>query len=169
MKMAKILKLCPNCYSKLTEEDFEKDAYVKYEGDFRYVESDCNECPKCGSELIPCSLTEPERLIIAQVSDYSRDVFDAMRKLKTEDPIEFTLKIGQFKQLYEETKKANKPVQQQNTQNIAPTKNLPKCPRCGSTAITAGQRGYSLMWGFIGSSNTVNRCSNCGHKWKPGK
>ena len=44
---------------------------------------------------------------------------------------------------------------------------LPKCPRCGSTSITAGQRGYSLLWGFIGSGNTVNRCSNCGHKWKP--
>jgi len=43
----------------------------------------------------------------------------------------------------------------------------PKCPRCGSTAITAGQRGYSLLWGFLGSGNAVNRCSNCGNKWKP--
>ena len=48
-----------------------------------------------------------------------------------------------------------------------PQPKLPKCPRCGSTSITAGQRGYSLLWGFIGSGNTVNRCSNCGHKWKP--
>lgn len=42
-----------------------------------------------------------------------------------------------------------------------------KCPKCGSTAITAGQRGYSFLTGFIGSSKTVNRCANCGHKWKP--
>lgn len=45
--------------------------------------------------------------------------------------------------------------------------NTPRCPKCGSTAITAGQRGYSLLTGFIGSGNTVNRCANCGHKWKP--
>lgn len=45
--------------------------------------------------------------------------------------------------------------------------NVPKCPKCGSTAITAGQRGYSFLTGFIGSSKTVNRCANCGHKWKP--
>lgn len=45
--------------------------------------------------------------------------------------------------------------------------NQPKCPKCGSTAITAGQRGYSLLTGFIGSSKTMNRCANCGYKWKP--
>ena len=45
--------------------------------------------------------------------------------------------------------------------------NVPKCPTCGSTAITAGQRGYSFLTGFIGSSKTVNRCANCGYKWKP--
>lgn len=45
--------------------------------------------------------------------------------------------------------------------------NQVKCPKCGSTSITAGQRGYSLLTGFIGSGKTVNRCANCGHKWKP--
>lgn len=33
--------------------------------------------------------------------------------------------------------------------------------------ITAGQRGYSLLTGFLGSNKTVNRCANCGHTWKP--
>lgn len=45
--------------------------------------------------------------------------------------------------------------------------NKVKCPKCGSTSITAGQRGYSLLTGFVGSGKTVNRCANCGHKWKP--
>ena len=45
---------------------------------------------------------------------------------------------------------------------------LPKCPKCGSTSITAGQRGYKLLTGFLGSNKTVNRCANCGHQWKPG-
>jgi len=57
------------------------------------------------------------------------------------------------------------PLEDGKQQSTQP--NLPKCPRCGSTAITAGQRGYSLLWGFLGSGNAVNRCSNCGNKWKP--
>ena len=47
--------------------------------------------------------------------------------------------------------------------------NNPHCPKCGSTAITAGQRGYSILTGFLGSNKTVCRCANCGHSWKPGK
>lgn len=44
-----------------------------------------------------------------------------------------------------------------------------RCPKCGSTQITAGARGVNVVWGFIGASKTVNRCMNCGHTWKPGK
>jgi len=42
-------------------------------------------------------------------------------------------------------------------------------PKCGSENIAIGQRGYSFWTGFLGSGQTVNRCGNCGHKWKPGK
>lgn len=42
-------------------------------------------------------------------------------------------------------------------------------PRCGSTQITTGQRGYSLLTGFLGSNKTVNRCANCGYSWKPSR
>lgn len=55
------------------------------------------------------------------------------------------------------------------TNNSSTQTNIPKCPKCGSTAITAGQRGYSIVTGFLGSGQTVNRCANCGHKWKPKK
>lgn len=41
------------------------------------------------------------------------------------------------------------------------------CPKCGSVAITTGQRGFSLMSGFIGANQTMNRCAKCGYKWKP--
>lgn len=41
------------------------------------------------------------------------------------------------------------------------------CPHCGSTAITTGQKGFSLLTGFIGSSKPVNRCGNCGWTWQP--
>ncbi|MGM9549984.1 MAG: hypothetical protein ACI3V5_09100 [Faecousia sp.] len=42
-----------------------------------------------------------------------------------------------------------------------------RCPKCGSTQIATGSRGYSLAWGFIGAGKTVNRCAKCGHKWEP--
>lgn len=47
--------------------------------------------------------------------------------------------------------------------------NLVHCPRCDSTQIVTGQRGYSLMWGFLGSNKTMNRCASCGYKWEPRK
>lgn len=45
--------------------------------------------------------------------------------------------------------------------------NVVKCPKCNSTQITTGSRGYSIVWGFLGSDKTVNRCAKCGHKWEP--
>lgn len=42
-----------------------------------------------------------------------------------------------------------------------------RCPRCNSTQISTGSRGFSLVWGFIGSGKTVNRCGKCGYSWKP--
>jgi hypothetical protein len=44
---------------------------------------------------------------------------------------------------------------------------LVHCPRCDSTNIVTGQRGYSIVWGFVGSNRTMNRCAKCGHKWEP--
>jgi len=42
--------------------------------------------------------------------------------------------------------------------------NLPKCPKCGSTAIQIVPRKFSLLTGF--ATNKVDRvCVNCKHKW----
>lgn len=41
------------------------------------------------------------------------------------------------------------------------------CPKCGSTSIATGQKGFSIVTGFIGSNKTMNRCANCGYKWMP--
>lgn len=87
---------------------------------------------------------------------HSTEIIDAMIELKQKDIIEYGLKLSQFKNQLEQKKQVN---QQE--------KNQVRCPRCGSPNITAGQRGYSLLTGFVGSSSTVNRCANCGHKWKP--
>lgn len=41
------------------------------------------------------------------------------------------------------------------------------CPRCASNAVTTGTRGYSPIWGFLGSNKTTNRCGKCGFTWNP--
>lgn len=41
------------------------------------------------------------------------------------------------------------------------------CPRCHSTFVTTGSRGFSFVTGFLGSGKTVNRCGKCGYKWTP--
>lgn len=45
----------------------------------------------------------------------------------------------------------------------------PKCPKCGSTSLATVNRGYSIVWGFIGSGKPMNVCQACGYKFKPGK
>ena len=64
---------------------------------------------------------------------------------------------------------------QASVQPMAPTPPTPKqkepkvlkCPKCGSTLVATGERGYSIIWGFMGAGSTVNRCGKCGFKWKP--
>lgn len=41
------------------------------------------------------------------------------------------------------------------------------CPKCNCTDIGVANRGYSLIWGFIGSGKSMNVCKKCGYKWKP--
>lgn len=50
-----------------------------------------------------------------------------------------------------------------------PVSKGPKCPKCNSTSIATVNRGYSIIWGFLGSGKPVNVCQVCGHKWEAGK
>ena len=43
------------------------------------------------------------------------------------------------------------------------------CPKCYSTNITAGKRGWKMTTGLLGSSKVLNTCMKCGNQWKPGK
>lgn len=50
-----------------------------------------------------------------------------------------------------------------------PTPKIPCCPKCGSTSIATVNRGYSIVWGFLGSGSPMNVCQSCGYKYKPGR
>ena len=69
----------------------------------------------------------------------------------------------------EETKRLLQPskVPEEPTYQREPSQ--VRCPRCNSKQISTGQRGYSIIWKWIGSNRTMNRCAKCGHKWEPRK
>ncbi|MBZ4664472.1 MAG: hypothetical protein JG776_2190 [Caloramator sp.] len=73
-----------------------------------------------------------------------------------------------------------------DSKNIATSSNniILKCPRCGSTQIAAGNKGFGLgkaaagglllgpvglLGGLIGSRKVIITCLMCGKKWEAGK
>ncbi|MFC2106442.1 hypothetical protein ACFLS0_06810 [Candidatus Bipolaricaulota bacterium] len=58
------------------------------------------------------------------------------------------------------------------------------CPKCGSSQLTAGKKGFGLgkaaagglllgpiglLGGAIGKNKVMITCLNCGHQWKAGQ
>lgn len=111
-------------------------------------------CSRCNSPVIHTNITAEEMFLIERISE-DRDFLNAMIELKKNNIIEYQTKIAQYRQIAKADGCYDKPK--------------PKicCPKCGSESITTGQRGYSLLTGFLGSNKTVNRCANCGYKWTP--
>ncbi|MDE7360014.1 MAG: hypothetical protein K2N39_11430, partial [Lachnospiraceae bacterium] len=120
-----------------------------WENETKHIDNNCN------GELVETPISKEEFAIICCIS-MDNEFLQAMIDLKEKDIIEYNLKMSQFKAQL-----------QQQKSNAPQSGSTVHCPRCGSTNITAGQRGYSLLTGFVGSGSTVNRCANCGHKWKP--
>lgn len=117
-----------------------------------------DECPVCHSN----NWIDADISILKKIST-DTNFIQAMMDLKEKDIIEYQLKLSQFKAQVENKKQ----VQQQAKIQKQIEDNTPRCPKCGSTAITSGARGVNWTWGIIGASKTVNRCGNCGHTWKP--
>lgn len=125
------------------------------------------KCMFCNTTLVQTDISREELFRLAC------NISDEEFRSKA---IELAKKFGnnQFdEKAYKETKLKKKQLDLRlmNSSNISQSQqqNIPKCPKCGSTAITATQKGYSLLTGFLGSNKTVNRCANCGHTWKPGR
>lgn len=135
------------------------------------------KCPECGREVsdkaeacIHCGypLSDKDRISLNMIPEFN---YSTPCPICSNTNYEYDDKTGYIscKQcgcvVKENSQKHIKYIEQQN--KLKQNNNIPKCPKCGSTAITAGQRGYSLLTGFLGSGKTVNRCANCGYKWKP--
>lgn len=78
-------------------------------------------------------------------------------------------------------------VKDTSTNKLSPQirdEELIKCPKCGSTQLSAGNSGFGLgkaaagglllgpiglLGGFIGSNKVIVTCLNCGKQWKAGQ
>lgn len=87
------------------------------------------------------------------------------QKLKYQDTAEGKQRAAMYIAAKEQARK-NRETRQKEKQEERERYNS-HCPRCGSTKIQAGNRGYSLVTGFIGSGDVRFICMSCGHKWKP--
>ncbi len=148
-----MIKFCKKCHD---------EKKIRYWGDkYGYLwtlTDDAKICPDCQSNLVDIDFPALDLKILEKISD-STDFYDAMIKLHDDDIIEYELKMSQFRSQVE--------AQEAEAERKKAEDSKPRCPKCGSTSIAAGQKGYSFWTGFLGSNKTVNRCSNCGHTWKP--
>lgn len=150
----KKIKYCKTCAEreKGTNEwgSHENTEYVR--GFVNYLNDETvNECPMCKNNLETVNISSDDFLTIRDASNCNRDLLFAMIKLHDDDPIEYELKMAQFREIAER-KKADE--------------SKPRCPKCGSTSIATVNKGYSLLTGFLGSGKPMNVCQSCGHKWK---
>lgn len=120
----------------------------------------CHVPKKCFIDIEQLNIPTDDIITLARISN-DKNFLQSMNDLYNKDVIEYNLKLSQFKTNTEQQKQAT--IQQHNQSQS----NLPHCPKCGSTAISTVNRGFSIVTGFIGSGSPRNVCQKCGYKWKP--
>lgn len=144
-----MIKFCKTCNSNNYIGNLGVCGYY-----WSYIDS-ATSCDKCGSTFENIDFPALDLKVLTQVSQ-DVNFIEAMIKLRQDDIIEYESRMSQFRTQVEQKEQ----IEQQKNNQI-------KCPKCGSTDIGVANRGYSIVWGFIGSGKSMNVCKKCGHKWKP--
>lgn len=154
-------KYCKNCVTK--KQSWGGNCYIGYYGGNVFKIPDSNKCVWCKEkeELLESIISTDELKILEKISS-DNSFLESMIDLKEKDPIEFQLKISQFKTQLQQQEYLKQTKEESSSSNKL------TCPKCGSTNIQTTNRGFSLVTGFIGSGSPRNVCQQCGFKWKPG-
>lgn len=149
-----LVKKCPYCHKNNQKSWIYTSGY-----DVDADKQNRTKCVVCGRNLINTALTVDEYSILEGITN-EVSLFDAMDDLKQKDPIEFQLKMSQFKTQ----------LQQQESSKQTEEANQPHCPTCGSTDIQkiSGTKRW-LSTGLFGlASSDIGKsmcCKKCGYKW----
>lgn len=160
------VKFCPVCNKTRQNMNWCKDEkYKEFSKGFHHVFSPkegLTICPSCKKGMLEDSvLTHEEFKIIDNVSDSDRQFLEAMIELKKNDPIEYQLKMSQFK--------ANL-KQQEQVQESRAEENTVHCPTCNSTNVnrisTTAKATNTILFGIFGTKrHKTFHCNNCKYEW----
>jgi hypothetical protein len=112
----------------------------------------------CNGELKILNISSDELFAIERIST-DRNFIQAMIDLKEKDPIEYQLKMSQFKTQ----------VQQQKQMSRSDS-NAIKCPTCSSRNVKrisgmSKAAGAAMFGLFSKTAKSQFECENCGYKW----
>lgn len=146
------VKMCKQCV-KTAKDDI-------HNGYYEFISNDVYICPICNSKLIDTILTRDEYLVIVKVSS-EHSFIEEMAKLKNDNPIEYQLKLNQFK-LQQEQFDAIREQERESNKLHCPTCNSTKVKKISGTAKVAGAAMFGL---FSKTARSQFKCENCGYKW----
>lgn len=145
--------LCKKCRDEMTEPFF---------GYYPFMEKNAVCNTHNGITMTETPITCDEYLEIINIAPRDISFLEAMIDLKQKDPIEFQLKMSQFKAAQSQVKAV-----EENSSNC----NLPKCPTCNSTDLskisTAKKVAKIAAFGIFGMGDNGKtwKCNNCGSKF----
>ena len=119
-----------------------------------------DKCPECLCPLNKENIsTIPDGGWIKSVST-DENFMKAMTELYENDPIEYQLKMSQFKASLKQ-QESSKKVEEDNTL---------RCPTCNSTKVkkisaTSKVVGASMFGLFSKTARSQFKCERCGYKW----
>lgn len=153
--MQKFMRVCPICAKENIRKESHSKIYVPgWEDSFldeQYADTTCIWGHE-NQKLIKMAMTCEEFQVLRHISN-EPSFMEAMNELKEKDPIEYQLKMSQFRNQVEQS---NQIKQQED--------NAVKCPKCGSANIQIVPRKWSVLTGFM-TNKTDRVCVNCKNKF----
>lgn len=154
------IKYCSKCHktkdNTVLFDDEESDFYAGYICCMKPEATKDMICPFCENKLIEVNISEDDINLFGEISNYNRVFLDSMIQLAESDPIEYQLKLSQFKASLAQQES----VKAQNDNQV-------KCIYCNSTNVKKisglSKAGSVAMWGIF--SKKVHKewhCNQCG-------